>query len=135
MSQPVWRPCASLVGCASRDTPTDAYPKDDLPVHVDARVERQHGALDRHRAAHGIDDAGEFHQQTVACGLDDPAVMAGDGAIDTLAPMRLQRADLVRAHEPAVAGYVSRQDRRQPALHSRWCHCTALVMERLPGFA
>ena len=115
----------------------DADAKDDPPVHVDARVEREHRALDRHRAAYGIDDAGELNQQPVACGLDDPAVMAGDGGIDTLAPVRLQRiqrADLVRAHEPAVAGDVGRQNCRQPALDSRRCHHTPLGMDRCPDF-
>jgi hypothetical protein len=39
----------------------------------------------------------------------------GDGGVDTLAPVRLQRgqrADLVSAHEPAVTGDIGRQDCR-----------------------
>ena len=82
-------------------------------------------ALDRDRTSHGIHDAGEFHQQSIAGGPDDPAVVAGDRGVDALAPMllqRAQRADLVDAHEPAVASDIGRQDRRQSALYSRRGH-------------
>ena len=43
-----------------------------------------HSALHLGGAAHRIDDAREFHQQTIASGLDDAALMLGDLRIDQL---------------------------------------------------
>ena len=63
----------------------DADAKDDLPIDMNARIVRQHRLLDRHRAGDGIDHAGEFHQQAIASGLDDTAMVAGDDA-DRCAP-------------------------------------------------
>ena len=72
-------------------TDIEADAQDDLPVRVYPRVECQHGALNRHCTAHSIHDADEFYQQPVACRFEDPAVVAGDGGVDALAPMLLQR--------------------------------------------
>ena len=68
--------------------------------------------------AHRIDDAGELDQQTVACGLDDAAVVLGDLEVAQLAPDRLQRrkrALLVGAHQPRIAGDIGGQDRGEAA--------------------
>ena len=35
-----------------------------------------------------------------------------------------ERPSLVRGHEPAVADYVSREDRGQPAFHTLFAHAT-----------
>ena len=73
----------------------------------DAGVALGHLALHLDRAAHRIDDAGELDQQAVAGGLDDAAAMLGDLGVDQFAPKRLQRGEralLVRAHQPRVAG-------------------------------
>jgi hypothetical protein len=43
-------------------------------------------------AAHGIDDAGEFHQHAVSGGLDDAAVMLRDLRINQLPSCGLQAA-------------------------------------------
>ena len=51
----------------------------------DAGVPLGHRLLHLDRAAHRIDDAGKFHQQAVAGGLDDAAVVLGDLRIDELA--------------------------------------------------
>jgi hypothetical protein len=61
-------------------------------------------------------------------------MVSGDDGIDTLAPVRFQRsmgADLVDAHEPAIAGDVGRQNSCQPALDSRRCHGMPPGMDRL----
>ncbi len=75
-------------------------------------------ALHLDRAAHRIDDAGKLHQQAVAGGLDDAAVMLGDLRIEELAAQRFEafeRAFLVRPHQPAVTGDVRRKDCSEPA--------------------
>ena len=58
-----------------------------------------HRLLHFDRAAHRIDDAGKLHQQAVAGGLDDAAVVLGDLRIDEVAAQRFEafeRAFLVR---------------------------------------
>ena len=45
------------------------------------------------RAAKGIHDATEFHEQPVACRLDQPAVVRGNGRINQLGPGRLERLE------------------------------------------
>src|SRR5208283_4784077 len=63
----------------------DADAQLDAVVCRDIRVPVGHRLLHRDRAAHRIDDAGKFHQQAVAGGLDDAAMMLGDFRIDELA--------------------------------------------------
>jgi hypothetical protein len=78
-----------------------------------------HLVLQLDRAAHRINDAGEFGQEPVAGRLDNPATMLRDLEIAQLAPDRFERRErglLVHAHEPRVPGDISRQYRRQPAL-------------------
>jgi len=83
------------------------------------RVPLGHRLLHRDRAAHRIDDAGEFHQHAVAGGLDDAALVLGDLRVDQLAAEGLEAregAGLVLAHEPAVSRNIGREDGREPAL-------------------
>jgi hypothetical protein len=49
----------------------------DAVFRRDIRVSPGHRLLHRDRAAHRIDDAGKFHQQAVAGGLDDAAPVLG----------------------------------------------------------
>src|SRR5581483_12180750 len=52
----------------------------------------------------------------------DAAVMLRDRRVDQLAAMRLeriQRPDLVGAHQPAVADHIGSENRGEPALHCR----------------
>ena len=91
-------------------------------------VALDHAALNVDGAAHGIDHADEFHQHPVAGRLDDPAAMFGDLGIDQFLAMRLelaQRAFLIDAHQPAVAGNVGRQYRSQPAVDTVFRHLVA----------
>jgi len=87
----------------------------DADAQLDAVVRREpliplgHRLLHLDRAAHRIDDAGKFHQQAVAGGLDDAAVVLGDLRIEELLPQRFEalvRALLVGAHQPRIAGHI-----------------------------
>ena len=82
----------------------------------------RHRRLPLGRAAHRVDDAGELDEQPVAGGLDDAAVMLGDGRVDQLRAQRLEpreRALLVGAHQPGVAGDIGGEDRGELALNGR----------------
>jgi hypothetical protein len=68
---------------------------------------------------------GELDERAVARGLHHPPAVRGDLRVDELAPVRLQareRADLVRAHEPAVAHDVGGKDRGKPTLDGGALH-------------
>src|SRR5271157_4021495 len=72
----------------------------------------------RDRAAHRIDDAREFHQETVAGSLDDAALVLGDLRIEELVAQRFEAfegAFLVRPHQPRMAGDIGGQDRGEAA--------------------
>jgi hypothetical protein len=69
--------------------------------------------LNVHRALDGVDDARKLDEQSVACGLNDPAAAFGDLGVDQLTAMHLgakERAFLVRTHEAAIAHHVSGED-------------------------
>jgi hypothetical protein len=69
--------------------------------------------LDRSRAAHGLDDARELDEKPVSRSLDHPPAVFCDRGLDHVALNRLharERALLVGAHQPAVAGNVGGQD-------------------------
>ncbi len=71
------------------------------------------------RAGDRFDDARELDQNAVAGGLDDAALVLGNLRVDQLAAMGAQprqRAGLVLAHQPAVAGDIGGEDGRKPAL-------------------
>jgi hypothetical protein len=91
----------------------------DTNAEVDAFRGRVSGvALDHRllylgRAAECVHHAGEFDEQPVPSGLEQPTAMCGDARIDQFAAERLQpcqRTFLVGAHEPAVPGNICRQD-------------------------
>ncbi len=98
----------------------DADAELDALVGGDLGVARDHAALQVDRAAHRIDDALELHQNAVVGGLDDAPAVLRDLGIDQLPPVRLhlaERAFLVGAHQPAVAGDVGRKNSREPPLN------------------
>ena len=79
-------------------------------------VALDHGGLDFDRAAHGVDHAAELDDRAVAGALDDASVVHGDDRVDQVAaerPEPRQRAVLVGPCEPAVAGDVGHQNRRE----------------------
>jgi hypothetical protein len=81
--------------------------------------------LDIYCTTHCIDDADEFHENTIACGLYDPAAVLSDFWIDQVLAVRLEtsmRAFLIRAHEAAVTGNIGCQDRCEPAVNTIFGH-------------
>jgi hypothetical protein len=99
----------------------DAHPELDpmLERHVDVPLD--HGALDFYGALHGIHRTGELDQHPVAGRPDDAATMLSEFSIGQLAavPIQLgQRAFLIEAHQPAVAGDIGRQNRHQASMDS-----------------
>src|SRR5580704_10642048 len=94
----------------------NANPELDALLGRHAGVALDHCGLDFDRAAHGVDHAAELDDRAVAGALDDAAVVHGDDRVDQVAaqgPEPRQRAVLVGAGEPAVAGDVGHQNRRE----------------------
>ena len=99
----------------------DADAKPDLLGLGGALVAIDHPALDHGSALDGIDDAGKLNQRAVAHQLDHAAVEFLDRRVDqfaTAALQALERADLVFAHEAAVANHVGRKYCGKPSLHT-----------------
>ena len=106
----------------------DADAELDAPLGRHIGIALGHLALHLDRAAHRIDDAGEFDQHAVAGGFDDAAAMLRDLGIDEFAPDRLQRRErafLVVAHQPRIAGDIGRQNRRQSPFDPLLAHVLA----------
>jgi hypothetical protein len=98
----------------------DAHARVDALVFGEAIVAPGHGALERDRAFHHIDDTAELGQQPVAHQLEDAAVMLLDLRLEqflAVHPEPLERAGLVRLHEPAVAGDVGGKDSGEATFH------------------
>ena len=91
----------------------DADAELDPAIFGNVGVALGHGALDFHRAAHGIDRARKFDQRAVTRRLDDAAAMLRNLGIDEFASVRLERCErafLVDAHQAAVASDIGRED-------------------------
>src|SRR5215472_7452758 len=96
----------------------DADAQFDAAVRCDTGVMLGHCLLHRDRTAHRIDDAGKFHQYAVAGGLDDAAMVLDDFRVDELMAQRfeaLERAFLVRPHQPRIPRDVGGEDRSKTA--------------------
>jgi hypothetical protein len=81
-------------------TDVNADAEFDPPLLRRVAIMLRHAVLDRHRAARGVDRAGEFDQQAVAGGFDDATTMFEYGGIDQVFPDGLelgQRAFFVAA--------------------------------------
>ena len=99
----------------------DADAKPDLLCFGDALIAVGHSALDHGSTLDGVDDAGELDQRAIAHELDDAAVELFDRGVDQFAAAALQplqRADLILAHEAAVADHVGSKYRGKPSLHT-----------------
>ena len=68
----------------------DADPQFDAAVRRNALVVFGDPRLDLAGAAQGVDGTGEFGKETIAGGLDHPAVVGGDARIDQFATESLQ---------------------------------------------
>ena len=103
----------------------NADPEHDAPVRRHAGVAFRHRALHVHRAAHRVDDTGEFDQQPIAHCFDDAALMLLNLKIAELppdCPQRRERTFLVLAHQPRVAGDIDRNDCRKTSLDPLAAH-------------
>ncbi len=110
----------------------DADAQFDAVVRRDTGVPLGHRLLHRDGTAHRIDDAGKFHQQAVAGGLDDAAPVLGDLRIEKLAAQRLEafeRAFLVRPHQPRIPRHIGGEDRGEAA---GLAHISSSVARRRP---
>jgi hypothetical protein len=91
----------------------DADAELDAPLFRHVGIAPAHAVLDLDGAPDRVGDALELDQHAVAGGLDDPAVVLGDGRIDQLDAVGTQarkRALLVGLHQPAVAHHVGGQN-------------------------
>src|SRR6516165_2614358 len=110
----------------------DADTELDAGLCPNTRVPLGHGLLHLDRATHRVDDAGKFHQQPVAGGLDDAAMVLGDLRIGELAAQCFEadeRALLVRSHQPRIARRIGGEDRRETA---RLGHAGSPIARRRP---
>lgn len=104
---------------ANIDTDSESDPMGGVAVAF------RHFLLHRHRAGHGINNAGELDQHAIARRLDDAAVIRRNRGIDDLAAVRFQgceRADLISAHQSRVARDIGCKDGCKPALDPRLGH-------------
>ena len=100
----------------------------DADAQFDALVVRRHrcsrsaiASLHLDRAAHRIDDAGKLHQQAVAGGLDDAAVVLGDLRIDELAhACALRRSSVPSSSAPISREYPATSAARIAARRRVW---------------
>ena len=101
------------------DVDADAKLDPQVGRHVD--IPLRHRALHFHRIASRIHGTGELDQHAVARGLDDAPVVRLDAGIDQGLAQHFQlrqRPLLVATHQPAIAGDISRQHRRQSPVHA-----------------
>jgi hypothetical protein len=84
----------------------DADAQFDAAVRPDTRIPLGHRLLHRNCSAHRIDDAGKFHQQTVAGGLDNATLVLGDFRIDQFAAQRLEAFERAFLIHPCTIGGV-----------------------------
>jgi hypothetical protein len=96
----------------------DADAQLNAVVRRDAAVPVGHRLLHLDRATHRIDGAGKLHQQAVASGLDDAAMVLGDLWIEEFAAQRFEafeRALLIRPHQPRIPRHIGGEDRSETA--------------------
>jgi hypothetical protein len=82
------------------------------------------------RVADGLHDTGKLDQQSIAHGLDDVAVMGGDGRVDHIRSKGLEgskRGLFVDPHEAAVADHIGSYDGDKSSLDT--CHGCLLIPE------
>ncbi len=99
-------------------THVDSDAKADAVTFIDVCISAFDSLLDDDGAAHRIDNRSELDKKTVACRLEDAALVLGDQRIDKLPAVGLQRGErpfLVDTHEARVSHHVRGENRGQPA--------------------
>lgn len=77
-----------------------------------------HAVLHREAAFHGRHDRLELGQDSVTGRLDDPASVSGDGVVDKLGAVRLERSEraaLVSSHQARIPDHVRGNDSGEAA--------------------
>jgi hypothetical protein len=103
----------------------DADAEFDTPVRRHLDVALDHTSLNIDGAAHGVDDADEFHQHAVSGRLDDMTAVLCDLGIDQFLAMRLELAQgafIVNAHQPTVPGDITCKYCGKPAVDAFFDH-------------
>src|SRR5207247_8512424 len=93
------------------------------------RVAPRHPTLDFGSALYGVGNTLEFDQHSVAGRFDDASLVLGNDRIDELeavGPEPRESSRLVGFHQSAITDHVSRENRREPALATRF-HCARLT--------
>jgi len=115
-------------------TDIDAHAKFDAPPCPCRGVAGDHLPLHLDRAAHRVDDAGELDKEAVAGRFDDATPMLSDFGIGEFPADRTQlrdRALLVLADQPRIAGDIDRQNGRQSSLDPPFTHLARLVPQEI----
>jgi len=92
----------------------DAHAQLDPLLGWHPRIALRHSTLLLDRAAHGVHHAAELDQNSVAGAFDNAATVFRDLGFQKLTAVSVEagkRAFLVGAHEPAVAGDITSDDR------------------------
>src|SRR5205823_13248945 len=113
----------NVFGLGDDVSEVDSNAKADALIVGDALITAAHAALDLDRAKHRFDDARELGQHSVACVLDDSAVMFSDFRKSQLASMYLEalvRSLLVGPHQARIADHIGGQDRGETAGRGYW---------------
>src|SRR5215471_14492308 len=90
-------------------TDVDTHTEVDALVGWHSGIAFGHATLHLDRAAHGIYNASEFQEKTVAGGLDNPTVVFGNLRVNKVPPVGLQSrqgATVVTAHEHGIARHI-----------------------------
>jgi hypothetical protein len=86
-----WRRFHPYLALGHNVAKVDPDAKSDAALLGHRRIAISHPALNLGRASHRIDNAGEFRQQVIACGLDDRCLRtAGIGASSSLPCVRAE---------------------------------------------
>ena len=90
------------------DTDAEAY----AAIRCETGVRLGQGGLCLHRALHSVYGAAELRKNAIARRVRYAAPVFPDEPVEDCPPFGqpLERADLIRAHETAVALYVCRED-------------------------
>ena len=94
-------------------------------ISRDIGVALRQAPLHRHRGSHGIDHRVELDQHAVACGLDDTALMRGDGGSTSSLRCALSAARVPSSSLPIMREYPAtsaHKNRRQPPLDTLLRH-------------
>lgn len=87
----------------------------DALVRRDINIPQRHLILNLDGTPHGADDAAELDQTAITRGLDHAATISGNHWVNELLPDCSEprnRALLVCGREPAITGYIGREDCR-----------------------